>query len=67
MGGIDAVQDRPEYVYLYRNILSDSHPNLELASEFNVQNLMPEIILHKQFHGTFQNFFGDIKIYKITQ
>ena len=60
------IKTRPLKVYLYREILSGSHPNLELVSEFNVQNFMPELILHKKFYGTFQKFVGDIKIYKIT-
>ena len=61
------IKTRPQYVYLYRDILSDSHPNLELVSEFNVQNFMPELVLHKMFYGTFQKFVGDLKIYKITR
>ena len=60
------IKTKPQNVYLYRDILSDSHPHLELVSEFNVRNFMPELILHKQFYGTFQKFVGDIKIYKIT-
>jgi hypothetical protein len=60
------IKTRPQYVYLYRDILSGSHPNLELVSEFNVQNFMPELILHKKYYGTFQKFIGDLKIYKIT-
>jgi hypothetical protein len=61
------VKTKPQYVRLYREILAGSHPNLKLEREYDVENFMPELILHKQFYGTFQKFVGDLKIFRIVQ
>ena len=60
------VKTTPRYARLYRQVLAGDHPNLHLEGEYNVQNFMPELVLHKQFYGTFQKFVGDLKIFRIV-
>ena len=60
------VKTRPHEVRLYRRILENRHPNLELVEEYPVRNFMPELVLHKKYYGTFQKFIGDIKVYRIV-
>ena len=61
------VKTKPEYVAFYRSTLAGKHANLQLERAINVRNFMPELLLHKQFYGTFQMFVGDIKIYQVVQ
>lgn len=61
------IKTKPEYVEFYRNTLSGKNPALELERAIDVQNFMPELLLHKWLYGTFQMFVGDIKIYRIVQ
>jgi hypothetical protein len=61
------VKTKPEYVEFYRNTLAGNHPVLELERAIDVQNFMPELLLHKWLYGTFQMFVGDIKIYRVVQ
>ena len=61
------VKTRPKYARLYRKILAGNHPDLQLEREYNVQNFMPELVLHKKFYGTFQKFVGDLKVFRIVQ
>ena len=60
------IKTKPEYVEFYRQTLSGTHPNLKLERAINVQNFMPELVLHKWLYGTFQMFVGDIKIYRVV-
>lgn len=60
------IKTRPAWAQLYRQILAGNHPNLKLVEEFNVQNFMPELVLHKKYYGTFQKFVGDLKVYQIV-
>ncbi len=61
------IKTRPEYVEFYRDTLAGNHPTLELERAIDVQNFMPELLLHKWLYGTFQMFVGDIKIYRVVQ
>lgn len=61
------IKTMPEYVEFYRNTLTGNHPALELERAIDVQNFMPELLLHKWLYGTFQLFVGDLKIYKVVQ
>ena len=60
------VKTRPDYARFYRSALADMHPYLQLNDSFDVQNFMPELVLHTYLYGTFQTFVGDIKIWRIT-
>ena len=60
------IKTKPEYVAFYRKVLANEHPNLELERAIDVQNFMPELVLHKWLYGTFQMFVGDIKIYRVV-
>jgi hypothetical protein len=60
------IKTKPEYVRFYRQALSGSHLNLQLATEIDVENFMPELVIHKWLYGTFQLFVGDLKIFRIA-
>ena len=60
------IKTTPEYTDFYRETLAGNHPNLKLEQAIDVQNFMPELVLHKWLYGTFQLFVGDIKIYEIV-
>ncbi|MFT6958115.1 MAG: hypothetical protein ACJAYC_003131 [Halieaceae bacterium] len=60
------VKTRPDYARFYRSALDDNRQYLQLSDSFDVQNFMPELVLHTYFYGTFQTFVGDIKIWTIT-
>jgi hypothetical protein len=59
------VKTRPEYVQFYRDALAGRHPNLTLEQAIDVNNFMPELVLHKYLYGTFQLFVGDIRIFRV--
>ncbi|MBE9538844.1 MAG: hypothetical protein IMF06_07150, partial [Proteobacteria bacterium] len=61
------IKTTPEYAAFYRETLAGNHPNLKLEQAINVQNFMPELVLHKWLYGTFQMFVGDMKIYRVVQ
>jgi hypothetical protein len=68
VGNVDRlVRTQPAMAPIYRQILAEKHPNLTLEHEYNIHNFMPELILHKQFYGTFQEFVGDLKVFRIIQ
>jgi hypothetical protein len=60
------IKTKPQYVVMYRRILSGEDPNLELAAEFNLTHFMPEFLIHRFFYGSFQLFIGDLKIYRVV-
>jgi hypothetical protein len=60
------IKTKPEYAEFYRNTLAGNNPTLELETAIDVQNFMPELIVHKWLYGTFQLFVGDLKIYKVV-
>ncbi len=60
------IKTKPEYAAFYREALAGTHPNLKLEKAIDVQNFMPELLIHKWLYGTFQMFVGDIKIYKVV-
>ena len=60
------IKTKPAYVDFYRAALGNRHPHLELERAIDVQNFMPELLLHKKFYGTFQMFVGDIKIFRVV-
>jgi hypothetical protein len=60
------IKTKPEYVEFYRNTLAGKNPALKLERSIDVQNFMPELLLHKWMYGTFQLFVGDLKIYKVV-
>jgi len=60
------IKTKPEYAEFYRTTLAGKHPNLKLEQAVDIQNFMPELVLHKWLYGTFQMFVGDIKIYRIV-
>ncbi len=61
------VKTKPQYARLYREILAGEHPDLQLERAYDVENFMPELVLHKRFYGTFQKFVGDLKVFRIVQ
>lgn len=60
------IKTRPEYVAFYRAALAGNHPHLELERSIEVQNFMPELLLHRAWYGTFQLFVGDIRIFRVV-
>lgn len=61
------IKTRPEYVNFYRDVIAGRHLLLQEEEVFPVKNFMPELLLHRQFYGTFQMFVGDIRIYKVVE
>jgi hypothetical protein len=61
------IKTKPAYVDFYTAALDNRHPHLELERAIDVQNFMPELLLHKKFYGTFQMFVGDIKIFRVVK
>ncbi|MBE9540268.1 MAG: hypothetical protein IMF06_14390 [Proteobacteria bacterium] len=61
------IKTKPEYIEFYRQTLAGNHPNLKLERAIDIQNFMPELVIHKWLYGTFQMFVGDIKIYRIVE
>ncbi|MEE4144589.1 MAG: hypothetical protein V2I26_07295 [Halieaceae bacterium] len=59
------VKTRPEYVRFYRDALAGRHPHLIQERHIPVENFMPELLLHRQFYGTFQLFVGDLRIFRV--
>jgi hypothetical protein len=60
-----AIRTKPEYVVMYRHMLANIDPNLELEAEFDMQHFMPEFLIHRRFYGPFQRFIGDVKVLKV--
>lgn len=60
------IKTKPAYVEFYTAALGNRHPHLELQQAIDVQNFMPELMLHRKFYGTFQMFVGDIKIFRVV-
>jgi len=60
------VKTRPAYTRFYRDALANRHPHLALERAIDVQNFMPELLLHRWLYGTFQMFVGDIKILRVV-
>lgn len=60
------IKTTPEYAAFYRETLMGNHPDLKVVQAIDVQNFMPELVVHKWFYGTFQMFVGDIKIYQVV-
>jgi hypothetical protein len=60
------IKTKPEYVEFYRSALAGSHPHLELERSIDVQNFMPELLLHRAVYGTFQLFVGDIRVFRVV-
>jgi len=61
------IKTKPAYVEFYRAALANRHPHLALEKAIDVQNFMPELLMHKWLYGTFQMFVGDIKIYRVVE
>jgi hypothetical protein len=59
------IKTRPEYVRFYREALANRHSNLVLAQSIEVENFMPELMVHRWLYGTFQLFVGDIRIFRV--
>lgn len=60
------IKTTPEYADFYRTALAGRHPHLVLEKSFDVENFMPELLLHRWLYGTFQLFVGDIKVFTIV-
>lgn len=60
------VKTRPEYARFYRDALANRHPHLVQEELIAVNNFMPELVLHRQFYGTFQLFVGDLRIFRVV-
>ncbi|MEH6568086.1 MAG: hypothetical protein V7709_03355 [Halioglobus sp.] len=61
------IKTTPEYARFYRQTLSGEYPYLELERAIDIENFMPELVLHKWLYGTFQLFVGDLKIYRVIR
>ncbi|KGE03070.1 hypothetical protein [Pseudohaliea rubra] len=59
------VKTTPERARFYRRALAGEDPRLERLRVFPVHNIMPELVLHKAFYGTFQLFVGDLVVFRI--
>ena len=59
------IKTTPEYALAYRKILAGTAPNLELETEFTLHHFTPEFIVHRYFYGTFQQFIGDVKVFRV--
>jgi hypothetical protein len=59
------IKTTPERALFYRDALAGKHPRLMLEQVIEVNNFMPELVLHKRWYGTFQIFVGDIGIFRI--
>ena len=59
------IKTRPEYVRFYRDALAKRHSNLVLEQSIEVENFMPELMVHRWLYGTFQIFVGDIRIFRV--
>jgi hypothetical protein len=59
------IKTRPEDVLAYRMILAGEDPNLLLESELGLTHFMPEPFIHRYFYGSFQQFVGDLKIFRV--
>lgn len=60
------IKTRPEYVRFYREVLADQHPHLRMDKSIEVNNFMPELMLHRALYGTFQLFVGDIRVFRVV-
>jgi len=66
VGNLDRlIKTTPSYARFYREALAGRHPHLSELRRFEVQNFMPELVLHKWLYGTFQVFVGDLVIFRI--
>jgi hypothetical protein len=61
------VKTTPEYARFYRDALAGRHPLLVQERLLDVDNFMPELLLHRRFYGTFQLFVGDIRIFRVRE
>lgn len=61
------IKTKPEYAVAYRKILSGQDPNLELETVFTLHHFTPEFLLHRCFYGTFQQFIGDLQIFRVKR
>ncbi|MCP5128118.1 MAG: hypothetical protein H6985_00910 [Pseudomonadales bacterium] len=61
------VKTTPEHARFYREALAGRHPHLEQEQLIAVDNFMPELLLHRQFYGTFQLFVGDLRVFRVRE
>lgn len=59
------VKTTPARARFYRKALAGRHPLLAVERVFPVPDIMPELVLHKAFYGTFQLFIGDIVVLRV--
>ncbi len=59
------VKTRPEYARFYQQLLAGRNPYLVQEQVIEVDNFMPELLLHRYFCGTFQLFVGDLRIFRV--
>ena len=61
------VKTTPARARFCRRALAGEDPRLVPVRVFPVRNVMPELVLHKAFYGTFQLFVGDIAVFRIRE
>ena len=59
------IKTTPAYARFYRAALAGSQPHLQPEQALEVENFMPELVVHRALYGTFQLFVGDIRILRV--
>lgn len=60
------VKTTPEQAAFYRQVVAGEYSGVRPVATFEVQNFMPELVLHKRWYGSFQMFVGDIRVFELA-
>lgn len=59
------IKTTPQAVDFYRAAIADEHPRLQQVALIRAPDFMPELRLHREWYGSFTQFVGDIRVYRI--
>jgi hypothetical protein len=59
------IKTTPAAARFYRDALADDHPRLQELLRLRPPSVMPELLLHRAFYGSFTQFVGDLVIFRV--
>ncbi|MEO0437015.1 MAG: hypothetical protein AAF098_08920 [Pseudomonadota bacterium] len=59
------IKTRPAAVDFHRRALNDEYPGLSLVEHLKAPTLMPELLLHHRWYGSFTQFVGDLVVLRV--
>jgi hypothetical protein len=59
------IKTTPAAARFYRRVLAGEDPRFELVAAFRAPTFMPELWLHRRVYGSFTQFVGDIRVFRV--